>query len=79
MNKAIAVLLCASAVLPTIAETNDTLSADAIIGESIKVFQAEGWTAQDVADAIRSLRGLYFRENATAEGRRRSPRRPSRR
>ena len=71
MNKAIAVLLCASAVLPTMAETNEVLSAEAIIGESIKVFQDEGWTAQDVADAIRSLRGLYVRENATAEGRKR--------
>ena len=69
MNKAIAVLLLAAAVLPASAETNDTLSAEAIIGESLKVFQDEGWTARDVADAIRSLRGLYVRENATKEGR----------
>lgn len=69
MNKAIAVLLLAAAVLPTYAETNDTLSAEAIIGESIKVFQAEGWTAQDVADAIKALRGLYVRDNATKDGR----------
>jgi hypothetical protein len=57
--------------MPTPAETNEVVTAEAIIGESLKVFQDEGWTARDVADAIRSLRGLYLRENATAEGRRR--------
>lgn len=73
MNKVIAVLLCASAVLPTFAETstNATLNVDEVISETVKVIEAEGWTARDVADAIRSLRGLYLRDNATAEGRRR--------
>ena len=73
MNKTIAAMLCASAVVSTIAETstNATLNVDEVISETVKVIEAEGWTAQDVADAIRSLRGLYLRENATAEGRRR--------
>ena len=53
------------------ADTNTTVDVDAIIGETVKVIQEEGWTAADVADAIRSLRGLYLRENATAEGRKR--------
>lgn len=53
------------------ADTNATVDVDAIIGETVKVIQEEGWTAADVADAIRSLRGLYVRDNATADGRRR--------
>ena len=71
MNKVLIGCAVAAFAVAASAETNETLSAEAIIGESIKVFQDEGWTAQDVADAIRSLRGLYVRENATAEGRRR--------
>lgn len=42
-----------------------------IITEAVRVFEEEGWTAQDVGDAIRSLRGLYIRDNSSAEGRRR--------
>ena len=53
------------------ADTNETVSVDAIISEVVAVIEDEGWTATDVADAIRSLRGLYLRDNATAEGRRR--------
>ena len=49
--------------------TNATLNVDEVISESAKVIEAEGWTAQDVADAIRSLRGLYLRDNATKVGR----------
>ena len=72
MNKILIGCAVAGFAVAAFAETADeTLSAEAIIGESIKVFQDEGWTAQDVADAIRSLRGLYVRENATAEGRKR--------
>jgi len=71
MNKILIGCAVAAFAVAAFAETNETLSAEEIIGESIKVFQDEGWTAQDVADAIRSLRGLYVRENATAEGRRR--------
>lgn len=70
MNKLIAAVLCA-AVLPAFAETNETLTVDAVIGECMGIIEEEGWTAQDVADAIRSLRGLYLRDNATTEGRKR--------
>lgn len=53
-------------------ETNPPpVTADAIIAETLAVIQAEGWSASDVADAIRSLRGLYLRDNATEEGRQR--------
>ena len=71
MNKAIAILLCASAVMPIFADTstNATLNVEDVISETVKVIEAEGWTARDVADAIRSLRGLYLRDNATKEGR----------
>ena len=71
MNKALICCAVAAFAVAASAETNETVTAEAIIGESLKVFQDEGWTARDVADAIRSLRGLYVRENATAEGRRR--------
>ena len=74
MKKASAILLCAfcaSAATPTFAETNETVTAEAIIAETMKVIQDEGWNATDVADAIRSLRGLYLRDNSTADGRRR--------
>lgn len=56
---------------PAQEETNETISVDAIISEVVTVIEDEGWTAADVADAIRSLRGLYLRENATTEGRQR--------
>lgn len=73
MNKTLAVLICASAFAPALADTstNATLNVDEVISETVKVIEAEGWTAQDVADAIRSLRGLYLRDNATSEGRKR--------
>ena len=71
MNKVLFCCAVAAFAVAASAETNETVTAEAIIGESLKVFQDERWTARDVADAIRSLRGLYVRENATAEGRRR--------
>lgn len=66
---ALAVIAAASIM----AETNVTaaVSPDAIIGEVLKVIEAEGWTAADVADAIKSVRGLYLRDNATKSGRER--------
>lgn len=65
-----AVLTCGfCAALSAPAATNETVSVDAIISEVVTVIEDEGWTAADVADAIRSLRGLYLRENATKEGR----------
>ena len=51
------------------ATTKETVDVDAIITEAVKVIHEEGWTATDVADAIRSLRGLYLRDNSTKEGR----------
>ena len=71
MNKVLVCCAVAAFAVAASAETNEAVTAEAIIGESIKVFQDEGWTAQDVADAIRSLRGLYLRDNATKEGRKR--------
>ena len=56
---------------PMPVDTNSTEMINALISETVKVIQDEGWTATDVADAIRSLRGLYLRDNSTAEGRRR--------
>lgn len=53
------------------AETNTADIVEEIITEAVKVIEEEGWTAQDVGDAIRSLRGLYLRDNATRDGRRR--------
>lgn len=52
-------------------ETNETVKAEEVIGACMQIIEAEGWTAQDVADAIRSLRGLYLRDNASTEGRKR--------
>lgn len=51
-------------------ENTDDLVGE-IITEAVKVIEEEGWTAQDVGDAIRSLRGLYIRDNSSTEGRRR--------
>ena len=48
-----------------------TVTAEAVVAEVMKVIEDEGWTAEDVADAIKSLRELYLRDNSTAEGRRR--------
>lgn len=44
---------------------------DEIISAAMTVIRQEGWTAADVADAIKSVRELYVRDNATAEGRKR--------
>ena len=66
--------LCVSALticgaFAATAETNETVDVNAIINEVVTVIEDEGWTAEDVADAIRSLRGLYLRDNSTKEGR----------
>jgi len=75
MNKLVlAALFCSVATMPRqiFAETNAApASAESVIAEALSVIQAEGWSASDVADAIRSLRGLYLRDNATNEGRKR--------
>jgi len=75
MNKLVlAALFCAAAALPLsiLADTNAaSASAESVISEALAVIQSEGWSASDVADAIRSLRGLYLRDNATKEGRKR--------
>ena len=60
--------LCAG---PAAADTNETAKVNAIIGETLKVIEAEGWTPADVADAVKSLRGLYLRDTSTASGRER--------
>lgn len=44
---------------------------DEIISAAMTVIRQEGWTASDVADAIKSVRELYVRDNATADGRKR--------
>lgn len=49
----------------------EPVTAEAVISECMAIIEAEGWTAQDVADAVRSLRGLYLRDNSSTEGRRR--------
>ena len=67
----IAVAALCAALCATKADTNETVTAEAVIGECMAIIEDEGWTAQDVADAIRSLRGLYLRDNASTEGRRR--------
>lgn len=73
MNKiqlTLLVMTCGLCAAPTAAaDTNETVSVDAVINEVVAVIEEEGWTAADVADAIRSLRGLYLRDNATKEGR----------
>lgn len=70
MNKLLMVII-ATVCLVAIADDNQPVSADEIIAETLKVIASEGWTAKDVAGAVKSLRGLYVRENATAEGRKR--------
>ena len=62
--------VCA-AVCAAKADTNESDIVEEIIVEAVKVIEEEGWTAQDVGDAIRSLRGLYLRDNSSTEGRRR--------
>jgi len=67
-----ALIICGTFAAPAEpAETNATVTTEAIIAEVMKVIEDEGWNAEDVADAIKSLRELYLRDNATAEGRRR--------
>ncbi|MBQ6915949.1 MAG: hypothetical protein IJQ65_09520 [Kiritimatiellae bacterium] len=53
------------------AATNDAEKVNAIIGATLQVIEAEGWTAADVADAVKSLRGLYLRDTSTKSGRER--------
>ena len=79
MNKTLlTVLLCEATVASAVADavttsidTNATAKVNAIIGETLKVIEAEGWTPADVADAVKSLRGLYLRDTSTASGRER--------
>ena len=67
------ILMCGlcPALSATAADTNETAKVNAIIGETLKVIEAEGWTPADVADAVKSLRGLYLRDTSTASGRER--------
>lgn len=60
-----------AAVCAAKADTDESDIVEEIIVEAVKVIEEEGWTAQDVGDAIRSLRGLYLRDNSSTEGRRR--------
>lgn len=79
MIAAVCAALCAAALLPVNAPAQAEAEVEfgtsnlvgEIIAEAVKVIEEEGWTAQDVGDAIRSLRGLYLRDNSTREGRRR--------
>lgn len=75
MNKTLLlILLCAAAFMPpstSAADTNETAKVNAIISETMKVIEAEGWTAADVADAVKSLRCLYLRDTSTKAGRER--------
>lgn len=71
MNKLLlsVLLYAATCMLLSASDTNETEKVNAIISEVVTVIEDEGWTATDLADAIRSLRGLYLRDNATKEGR----------
>ena len=79
MIAAVCAALCAAVLLPVNApaqaEAEVELGTSNLVGEiiteAVKVIEEEGWTAQDVGDAIRSLRELYLRDNATRDGRRR--------
>lgn len=53
------------------ADTNTAAKVEAIIDATLQVIEAEGWTAADVADAVKSLRGLYLRDTSTKSGRER--------
>ena len=53
------------------ADTNTVATAEELIADTVAVINNLGWTAQDVVDAIASLRGLYLRDTATKEGRKR--------
>ncbi len=66
MSAALSAALLAHADEP---QSNAVVNVDEIITETMKVINEQGWTAQDVADAIRSVRQLYVRENNTKEGR----------
>lgn len=67
------ILMCGlcPALSAAAAATNDAEKVNAIIGETLKVIDAEGWTPADVADAVKSLRGLYLRDTSTKAGRER--------
>ena len=79
MIAALCAAVCAAVLLPinapAQAESEVELGTSNLVGEiiteAVKVIEEEGWTAQDVGDAIRSLRALYLRDNATRDGRRR--------
>ena len=73
MKKAFLVMAAAAAFAASAepAETNENVTTEAVISEVMQVIKDEGWNAEDVADAIKSLRGLYLRDTATQEGRRR--------
>ena len=79
MIAAVCAALCAAVLAPVNAPAQAEAEVELgtrnlvgeIITEAVKVIEEEGWTAQDVGDAIRSLRGLYLRDNATRDGRRR--------
>ena len=49
----------------------DAVTPEEVISAAMQIIHDEGWTAADVADAIKSVRELYVRDNSTAEGRRR--------
>jgi len=70
MNKIVCMTMFAAASAFATAATNEVDVGD-VIAEAAKVIAENGWTAKDVGSALRSLRGLYLRDNATAEGRRR--------
>lgn len=62
---------CSLVRAETASLTHPPVSAEEIIAAGLQVIQDEGWSAQDVADAIRSVRGLYLRDTKTKEGRQR--------
>lgn len=71
MNKALP-LFAAALVLglaSPAAEDPHAVTADEVISAAMQIINEEGWTAADVADAIKSVRELYVRDNATSEGR----------
>lgn len=67
------ILMCGlcPALSAAAADTNEAAKVNAIISETLKVIEAEGWTPADVADAVKSLRGLYLRDTSTKSGRNR--------
>jgi len=71
----IVVFLSASAMPVSLSAENTPTNAEtavaAVLAEGLKVMAENGWGAADVADAIKSIRGLYVRDNATQDGRKR--------